>query len=187
MPEHPPASAGSRRQLRGELRWPLLRCRHAAVVSRGVERASRGHDRPVDGSRRQGARAGRWRDYRARMGFKPFYRAFCGAFSDFKVESSRSVVEGDRVAALCHVTGRHVGDALGGKATGRRSISGAPPSAASRRHDRRGLEHVRFPDDVSADRVGEVAGGGGVRTPLTIRTARPTIRTPPTWTRGFRL
>ena len=29
-----------------------------------------------------------------------------------------TLVEGDRVAALCHVTGRHVGDALGGKATG---------------------------------------------------------------------
>ena len=31
----------------------------------------------------------------------------------------QTVVEGDRVAAHCHVTGRHVGDALGGPATGR--------------------------------------------------------------------
>ncbi len=52
-------------------------------------------------------------------GFKPFYRTFCSAFTDFKVDVVQTVVEGDRVAALCHVTGRHVGDALGGKATGR--------------------------------------------------------------------
>jgi predicted ester cyclase len=52
-------------------------------------------------------------------GFKPFYRAFCGAFSDFKVEVVQTVVQGDRVAALCHVNGRHMGDALGGAATGR--------------------------------------------------------------------
>jgi predicted ester cyclase len=52
-------------------------------------------------------------------GFKPFYRAFCGAFANLRVEVSQTVVEGDRVAALCHVTGQHAGDALGGKATGR--------------------------------------------------------------------
>lgn len=52
-------------------------------------------------------------------GFKPFYRVFCGAFADLRVEVSQTVVEGDRVAALCHVTGLHAGDALGGKATGR--------------------------------------------------------------------
>jgi predicted ester cyclase len=52
-------------------------------------------------------------------GFKPFYRTFCGAFEDLRVEVVQTVVEGDRVAALCHVTGRHTGDALGGKATGR--------------------------------------------------------------------
>jgi predicted ester cyclase len=52
-------------------------------------------------------------------GFKPFYRAFCGAFADFRVDVVQTIVEGDRVAALCHVTGRHVGDALGGAATGR--------------------------------------------------------------------
>ena len=98
-------------------------------------------------------------------GFKPFYRAFCDAFGDFKVDVVQTVVEGDRVAALCHVTGRHVGDALGGKATGRADRSlGHDHRPRSRRQDRRGLEHVRFPDDVSADRVGEVAGGGGVRT-----------------------
>ena len=64
-------------------------------------------------------------------GFKPFYRTFCSAFAEFKVDVVQTVVEGDRVAALCHVTGRHVGDALGGKATGRADrSSGAPRSAA---------------------------------------------------------
>jgi predicted ester cyclase len=53
------------------------------------------------------------------QGFKPFYRTFCDAFADFKVDVVQTVVEGDRVAVLCHVTGRHAGDALGGKATGR--------------------------------------------------------------------
>jgi predicted ester cyclase len=52
-------------------------------------------------------------------GFKPFYRTFCGAFADLRVEIVQTLVDGDRVAAHCHVTGRHVGDALGGKATGR--------------------------------------------------------------------
>jgi steroid delta-isomerase-like uncharacterized protein len=51
-------------------------------------------------------------------GFKPFYRTLCAAFEDLKIEVVQTVVEGDRVAALCRVTARHVGDALGGKATG---------------------------------------------------------------------
>jgi predicted ester cyclase len=52
-------------------------------------------------------------------GFKPFHRAMCGAFGEFKVEVVQTVVEGDRIAAHCHVVGRHVGDGLGGKPTGR--------------------------------------------------------------------
>jgi predicted ester cyclase len=51
-------------------------------------------------------------------GFKPIHRAFCGAFEDLRIEVLQTVVEGDRVAAYCCVTGRHAGDALGGKATG---------------------------------------------------------------------
>jgi predicted ester cyclase len=50
-------------------------------------------------------------------GFKPFYRTMCSAFGEFKVDVVQTVVEGDRVATLCHVTARHVGDAMGGKAT----------------------------------------------------------------------
>jgi predicted ester cyclase len=41
----------------------------------------------------------------------------CSAFGDLKVDVVQTVVEGDRVATLCHVTARHVGDAMGGKAT----------------------------------------------------------------------
>jgi steroid delta-isomerase-like uncharacterized protein len=51
--------------------------------------------------------------------FKPFYRAFCGAFADLRVEITETLVDGDRVAVYCRVTGRHVGAALGGPATGR--------------------------------------------------------------------
>jgi predicted ester cyclase len=51
--------------------------------------------------------------------FKPFYRTMCAAFGDFSVVVMQTVVQGDRVAALCHVRARHVGDALGGAATGR--------------------------------------------------------------------
>jgi predicted ester cyclase len=53
-------------------------------------------------------------------GFKPFYRLFCNAFSDLRVEVVHTLVEDDRVAAVCHVTGTHTGDALGGRPTGRR-------------------------------------------------------------------
>lgn len=49
--------------------------------------------------------------------FKPFYRQFLNAFGDLEVQILRTVVQGDMVAAHCHVTARHVGEALGGPAT----------------------------------------------------------------------
>jgi steroid delta-isomerase-like uncharacterized protein len=49
--------------------------------------------------------------------FKPFYRTFLNAFGDLEVEILRTVVQGDTVAVHCHVTARHVGEALGGPAT----------------------------------------------------------------------
>ena len=52
-------------------------------------------------------------------GFKPFHRTFCESFPEFHVDVVQSLVDGDRVAVVCHVTGRHDGDALGGKATGK--------------------------------------------------------------------
>jgi steroid delta-isomerase-like uncharacterized protein len=52
-------------------------------------------------------------------GFKPFHKTLCDSFHNLKIEVVQSIVEGDRVAVVCHVTGRHDGDSLGGKATGK--------------------------------------------------------------------
>ena len=42
-----------------------------------------------------------------------------GSEMHHRVDVVQTVFEVDRVAALFHVTGRHTGDALGGKSTGR--------------------------------------------------------------------
>jgi len=52
-------------------------------------------------------------------GFKPYFRTMRAALGDLEVRVERTVVQGDTVAAHCHVIARHVGDALGGPATGR--------------------------------------------------------------------
>ena len=52
--------------------------------------------------------------------FKPVFDAFRGAFPDLNIAVERTVTEGDVVAAYCHVTGTHTGDALGVPATGKR-------------------------------------------------------------------
>ena len=49
--------------------------------------------------------------------FKPVFRTFREAFSDLSIQVVRTVATGDLVAAHCHVTGHHSGDALGGEAT----------------------------------------------------------------------
>jgi|SRR5262245_11509245 len=51
-------------------------------------------------------------------GFKPFWRAFHGAFSDLHIDVTHTLTEGDMVVAHCHVTGRHTGDTLGVPPTG---------------------------------------------------------------------
>lgn len=51
--------------------------------------------------------------------FKPFFHVFRKAFPGIRVFVERTVVQGDSVAVLCHVTGKHLGDTLGGPATGR--------------------------------------------------------------------
>ena len=51
--------------------------------------------------------------------FKPFYRKFATAFPNLRIEIVRTVVNGDLVAAYCHVTVTHAGDGLGIAATGR--------------------------------------------------------------------
>jgi predicted ester cyclase len=45
--------------------------------------------------------------------FKAFYRVFRSAFPQFHVEVIHTVVEGDMVAACCHVTGVHCGPGMG--------------------------------------------------------------------------
>jgi predicted ester cyclase len=52
-------------------------------------------------------------------GFKPYFRAMRNALGDLEVQVLRTVVQGDMVAAHCHVVARHVGEALGGPPTGR--------------------------------------------------------------------
>jgi steroid delta-isomerase-like uncharacterized protein len=51
--------------------------------------------------------------------FKTFSRAFKTAFGNMRIDVERTVTQGDTVVALCHVTGKHVGDSLGGPASGR--------------------------------------------------------------------
>jgi predicted ester cyclase len=49
--------------------------------------------------------------------FKPFFRTFREALGDIRIDVVRTVVQGDIVAAHCHVTGTHTGFALGGNPT----------------------------------------------------------------------
>jgi predicted ester cyclase len=49
--------------------------------------------------------------------FKPLFRTFREALGDLSIEVVRTVVQGDTVAAHCHVTGKHSGSALGGNPT----------------------------------------------------------------------
>jgi steroid delta-isomerase-like uncharacterized protein len=50
-------------------------------------------------------------------GFRAFHEKFRGAFPDIVVTVEDTVVEGDKVAARCHVRARHTGDSLGLAAT----------------------------------------------------------------------
>jgi len=51
--------------------------------------------------------------------FKSFSRAFKTAFANMRIHVEHTVAQGDLGVALCHVTGNHVGDSLGGPATGK--------------------------------------------------------------------
>ena len=51
--------------------------------------------------------------------FKPFFHAMRNALGDLEVTVERTIVQGDTVAAHCHVVARHVGETLGGPATGK--------------------------------------------------------------------
>ena len=41
------------------------------------------------------------------------HRAFLSAYPDLKIEVVDTVVEGDKIAARCRVTGSHAGDGIG--------------------------------------------------------------------------
>lgn len=45
--------------------------------------------------------------------FKGFYNSFRGAFPDIHIAIEDTVTEGDRIVALCRVTGTHKGEELG--------------------------------------------------------------------------
>jgi len=45
--------------------------------------------------------------------FKMFQRAFVSAYPDLKVTVEDTVVEGDKIAARCRVTGSHEGEGIG--------------------------------------------------------------------------
>lgn len=51
--------------------------------------------------------------------FKPFFHAFKDSLGGIRVDIERTVVDGDTCAVFCRVVAKHVGDALGGPATGR--------------------------------------------------------------------
>ena len=51
--------------------------------------------------------------------FKGMWRTFRAAFDDLHVTVERTIVSGDTCVAQVRVRGRHVGDALGGPASGR--------------------------------------------------------------------
>jgi predicted ester cyclase len=51
--------------------------------------------------------------------FKTFHRAFVSAYPNLKVHVEDTVVEGDKIAVRCRVTGSHEGDGIGLSPTNR--------------------------------------------------------------------
>ncbi|MGE3468222.1 MAG: ester cyclase, partial [Pyrinomonadaceae bacterium] len=45
--------------------------------------------------------------------FKVFHRAFVSAYPDLRVSLEDTIVEGDKIACRCRVTGSHDGDGIG--------------------------------------------------------------------------
>ena len=52
-------------------------------------------------------------------GFKKLHRAFVSAYPDMKITVEDTVVEGDKIAARCRVTGSHDGHGIGVTPTNR--------------------------------------------------------------------
>ena len=46
-------------------------------------------------------------------GFKKLHRAFLSAYPDMKITVEDTVVDGDKIAARCRVTGSHLGHGIG--------------------------------------------------------------------------
>ena len=49
------------------------------------------------------------REVQGRDAFKPFFRHYCQAFPDLRIDVEDVLVDGDRVAVRCSVTGTHTG------------------------------------------------------------------------------
>lgn len=45
--------------------------------------------------------------------FKAFHRTFVSAYPDLKVHGEETVVEGEKIAVRCRVTGSHTGEGIG--------------------------------------------------------------------------
>jgi len=52
-------------------------------------------------------------EVRGPEGFKKLHRQFIGSFPDLRIMVEDTVVEGDKIAARCRVTGSHLGRSLG--------------------------------------------------------------------------
>ena len=48
--------------------------------------------------------------------FRSFHKSFRSAFPDLHINVEEAIIDGDRTAARCLVTGTHTGEALAGKA-----------------------------------------------------------------------
>lgn len=46
-------------------------------------------------------------------GFKVLHRAFLSAYPDLQITVEDTIVEGDKIAARCRVTGKHCGEGIG--------------------------------------------------------------------------
>ena len=91
--------------------------------------------------------------------FKPFFRVFHRALGDMQIDVVHTIVQGDMCAVHCHVAAGTSVRISAVRRPARRSTSGASRFPRRERPDRRGLELLRLPDDVSADRLGRQSRG----------------------------
>jgi predicted ester cyclase len=52
------------------------------------------------------------KEIRGPEAFKPFFRHYCQAFPDLRIAVDDALVDGDRIAVRCTVTGTHTGPGL---------------------------------------------------------------------------